>query len=267
MLTLVRLVIAAGMLLVVPLGLRLVTVPAWVRRWWLAAAAPAAAGLWLPRGTVAVVTVLGYAAATAVLAALAARRLATDRTPRGVAVATALASPAVAAAALVAERAGHQLFGFELPVLVLTVAHFHFAGFAAALVAGLAGRAVPGRAADVAALTVPAGTALVFLGFFTGEWVELAGATVLTGGMWLAGLLTWRERRDHRDRLARTLLGVSAVVLAATMLLALSWAVGRATGLPHPSLAWMAATHGVGNALGFALCGMFARARLRAEPL
>jgi ABC-type multidrug transport system permease subunit len=60
---------------------------------------------------------------------------------------------------------------------------------------------------------------------------------------------------------------VAAAVLAGTMLLALSWAFGRATGLPHPSLAWMAATHGVGNALGFAVCAMVALTRLRAEPL
>ncbi len=271
MLTVVRLVVVVGMLLVVPLGLRLVADPALarLRRWWPVVAAPAAVGLWLPRGTVAVVTTLGYAAAAAVLAVLAARRLLRRGAgARDVAVATALASPLVAATALVAERAGYELFGFELPVLVLTVAHFHFAGFAAALIAGLTTRAAPGRWADLAALTVPAGIAVVFAGFFTSEWVELAGAVVLTAGMWLVGLLTWRELRPATgDRLARALLGVAAAVLAATMLLALSWAFGRATGLPHPSLAWMAATHGVGNALGFAVCAMVALTRLRAEPL
>ncbi|GAA0798783.1 YndJ family protein [Spirilliplanes yamanashiensis] len=269
MLTVVRIVVMVGMLLVVPMGLRLVGGLAPAARWWPVAAAPAAVGLWLPRGPVAVVTTAGYAVAAALLAAVAARRLLRRGvSPREIAVATALTGPLVAATALVAERAGHELFGFELPVLVLTVAHFHMAGFAAALVAGLAGRAAAGRAGDAAALTVPAGIALVFAGFFVGEWVELAGATVLTAGMWLVGVLTWRQLRPAGgDRLTRALLGVSAVVLAATMVLALSWALGEATGLPHPSLAWMAATHGVGNALGFAVCGMFGIARLRAEPL
>jgi hypothetical protein len=45
------------------------------------------------------------------------------------------------------------------------------------------------------------------------------------------------------------------------MVLALSWALGEATGLPHPSLGWMAATHGVANALGFAVCAMVGRHR------
>ncbi|MFH8382422.1 YndJ family transporter [Kitasatospora sp. NPDC018058] len=32
--------------------------------------------------------------------------------------------------------------------------------------------------------------------------------------------------------------------------------------LPHPTLAWMAATHGLGNAVGFALCALLAWRRV-----
>jgi hypothetical protein len=49
----------------------------------------------------------------------------------------------------------------------------------------------------------------------------------------------------------------------ATTVLAPSWALDEATGLPHPALTWMAATHGLGNALGFALCSVLARQGLR----
>ena len=45
---------------------------------------------------------------------------------------TAACSLSVAAFSLVAERAGRELLGFPLAVHGLTVAHFHFAGFAAA---------------------------------------------------------------------------------------------------------------------------------------
>ncbi|XVU30579.1 YndJ family protein [Actinoplanes sp. CA-054009] len=181
---------------------------------------------------------------------------------------TALVSPAIAAGSLVAERAGYRLFGFELGVLTLTVAHFHFAGFAAALIAGLHRRLAPGRLADAAVLTVPAGTLLVLAGYFTSEYVELAGALVLTAGMWAMGWSTWRHARTRvADRFTAALLATSALVLAASMVLAVSWALGEATGLPHPSLAWMAATHGVANALGFAVCGLAAYTRLRTvEP-
>jgi hypothetical protein len=195
---------------------------------------------------------------TLLLAATAPVRLAGRRpTATDVAVTTALVAPLIAAVALVAERGGYPLFGFRLTVLTLTVAHFHFAGFAAALSAGLVSRLTDGRWSRAAAWTVPAGTGVVLVGYFTGEAVELAGAVLLSAGMWLVGWLTWRHVRPS----------VSAVVLAASMLLALSWALGEATGLPHPSLGWMAATHGVANALGFALCGLLAWRRLRPAPL
>lgn len=266
----VNVVILVGMLLVVPAGLRLVDGPGAEtgRRLWLAGALPGAVSLWVSQGSVAAVDLsLPYAVVAAFLAAGAPVRLARNRSlaPAEVAVLTALVTPAVAAAALVAERGGYHLFGFSLTTLQLTVAHFHFAGFAAALVAGLVCRArAASRLAAAAALTVPAGIVVVFAGFFTSEWVQFAGAVVLTAGMWSAGWITWREIRPAApDPLTRTLFGVSAVVLAVTMLLALDWALGNAAGLPHLTLDWMVATHGLANAFGFAVCGLAAWSRLR----
>ena len=46
--------------------------------------------------------------------------------------------------------------------------------------------------------------------------------------MWAVGWLTWREVRPRStDRTTRALLATSAVVLAVTMVLALSWAAGH----------------------------------------
>ncbi|MEU6890615.1 YndJ family protein [Streptomyces sp. NPDC046557] len=293
MTVLVNLIVTLGMLYVVPTGLRLID-PAWFRRTarlWPLLAAPGAVCLWLPRGAPATVLAALYAATTLALAAGGAARLGVPlvRTPprtgnrlpapAEAAVLTALVSPAVAGSALVAERAGYRLFGFDLDVLELTVPHFHFAGFAAALVAGLvcraaeAGRpseaapgAAPGPGAPLArwaAYSVPTGTLLVLFGYFIGDWAELVGAVVLTTGMWAVALTTWRAiRPGARDRTTRTLLATSAGVLVATMLLALWWATGEATGITHPTLTWMAATHGLGNALGFALCSLLAWRRL-----
>ncbi|MBW8483627.1 YndJ family protein [Actinomadura parmotrematis] len=260
---LVNLVVMTGMLLVVPLGLRLAGVPGGTRRIWAAGAVAGAAALWLPRGPAAVALAACYAAAALAVAARAPRRRWRADAAEA-AVALALVMPLVAATALVAERGGLHLFGFSLRILSLTVAHFHFAGFAAALIAGLVGRtAGPGRRA--AAASVPLGTLVVLAGYFTGEWVEFAGAVVLTAGMWLVGWLTWRDVRPAGDRAARALLLASSAVLAATMVLALWWALGEASGLVHPTLGWMAATHGVGNALGFGLCGMLAWSRVKRD--
>ncbi|MET7398809.1 YndJ family protein [Dactylosporangium sp. NPDC005572] len=280
--------LSLGMLVVVPLGLDLVDQPwPWRRRaLWLLGAAPGALSVWLPRGWPAVALAAVYLLATLWLAAAIPGRLTAlwmpwvvgrrsgrlrVPAPREIAVLTALASPAVAASSLVAERGGYRLFGFRVEILSLTVAHFHYAGFAAALVAGLvcrlSGDSLAGRAA---ALSVPGGIGLVFVGYFTTRWVELAGAVVLTAGMWLTGWLTVRQRGDADgladDRTTRVLLVTSALVLGVTMLLAVDWALGRATGLPHLSLSWMIATHGVGNALGFALCGILAWRRTVLGP-
>ncbi|MFE2293752.1 YndJ family protein [Streptomyces sp. NPDC059452] len=268
MTVLVNLIVMVGMFVVVPAGLRLTGLPELdrIRRLWPLFAAPGAISLWLPRSPTATALALCYAVGTVALALHAPRRAVRGRdlSPAGIALLTALVTPAVAALALVAERAGHELFGFELGILALTVPHFHFAGFAAALVAGLVCRVAGSRAGRFAALSVPLGTLLVLVGYFIGDWAELAGAVVLTAGMWTVGLLTWRlGREEGRDRTTRLLLLTSAAVLVATMLLALSWAVGEATGLPHPTLTWMAATHGLGNALGFALCSLLAWQRIR----
>uniref|UniRef100_A0AAU2K0R6 YndJ family protein n=1 Tax=Streptomyces sp. NBC_00049 TaxID=2903617 RepID=A0AAU2K0R6_9ACTN len=294
MTVLVNVIVTLGMLYVVPAGLRLID-PAGLRgtaRLWPLLAAPGAICLWLPRGVPATVLAALYAAACLALAVRAPARLLRHGAPPGplprppsrslfrspprclapseVAVATALVSPSIAGTALVAERAGYRLFGFDLDILALTVPHFHFAGFTAALVAGLVCRAVrTGPATGLArgaAYSVPAGTLLVLLGYFVGDWAELVGAVVLTGGMWAVALLTWREvRPTGRDRATRALLATSAAVLVATMLLALWWALGEATGIVHPTLTWMAATHGLGNALGFALCSVLAWRRLTAD--
>ncbi len=47
-------------------------------------------------------------------------------------------------------------------------------------------------------------------------------------------------------------------MLVATMLLALDWAAGHVFPVPHLSVSWMVATHGLLNAVGFALCALLA---------
>ncbi|MFF3014514.1 YndJ family protein [Streptomyces sp. NPDC057939] len=272
MTVLVNLIVTLGMFYVVPVGLLLID-PAGLRttaRLWPLAALPGALCLWLPRGATATALAALYALAALALAAHAPARLLRTRSlaPAEVAALTALVSPSVAGTALVAERAGYRLFGFDLDILALTVPHFHFAGFTAALVAGLVCRSAGAlRWARWAAYSVPAGTLLVLVGYFVDDWAELLGAVVLTAGMWAVALVTWRDLRPTaRDRTTGTLLAVSAAVLVATMLLALWWAVGEATGIAHPTLTWMAATHGLGNALGFALCSLLAWRRLTTTP-
>ncbi|WP_116947650.1 YndJ family transporter [Jiangella endophytica] len=275
MTVLVGWILALGMVVVVPFGLRLIDDDRQrlgpVGQVWPAAGLLGGLSLLLDRGTAfAVALACCYAAVAAWLAVLALLRLLRRRSlaPVEIAVLTAMAAPAVAASSLIAERGGWELFGFGMTTQLLTVAHFHYAGFAAALVAALTASRAPSPSSSIAAVTVPVGIALVFLGYFTGDEVELAGAVVLTAGMWLLGWTVWRDvAPSARGRVTRALFGVSAAVLAVTMLLALSWAAGHVwDAVPHLSLTWMAATHGLANALGFALCGLLAWRRLQRAP-
>lgn len=272
MTVLVGWILALAMVVVVPLGLRLIDDDRRrlgpVGQVWPFAGLLGGLSLLLDRGDAfAVALACCYAAVTAWLAVLALLRLLRRRSPAPVEVAvlTAMVAPAVAASSLIAERGGWELLGFGMTTQLLTVAHFHYAGFAAALVAGLTASRAPSPSSSMAAVTVPVGIALVFLGYFTGDGVELAGAVVLTAGMWLLGWTVWRDvAPSARGRVTRALFGVSAAVLAVTMLLALSWAAGHVwDAVPHLSLTWMAATHGLANALGFALCGLLAWRRVQ----
>ena len=265
--------VALGMLVLVPLGLRLIDTGggpvAVIAQAWPLAAVAGIASLIVGRGPTAVFLAALYAAVTVALAVAAAERLWRRRSlsPEEVAVLTAMVSPSVAGLSLVAERGGWELLGFDMKVLALTVAHFHFAGFAAALIAGLTYTTVPGALSAIPPIVIPAGIAVVFVGYFTTDAVELAGTVILTAGMWLTGWLIWRDVRPlAASRLTRVLFGISAGALAVTMLLALDWAAGQVwDAIPHLSLEVMATTHGLVNAVFFALGGLVAWRRLQRE--
>lgn len=285
---LVTALVVLGMVVVLPLGLRLLgapTVPGARSAAWPAAGLCGAVSLVLPHGPAAVASAAVFAGATLVLlvaavrVALGAVRAGRRDAPlvlgdgdpgaedvrdpglgdRAVVAATvvALAAPAVGACALVAERGGWGLLGFSGTYLALTVPHMLYAGFGAALVAGSVARLAPDRPARAGAWGVPVGTLLVLGGYFVGDVAELVGAVVLTLALWATALATARAlRAPGTPRPARWLLGTGAATVAASMVLALWWAVGEATGVPHPGLDVMAATHGVANALGFVLCSV-----------
>ena len=258
---LVGVLVALGMTVVAPLGLGLLATGGLrrLRRAWPALGLLAGAGLLLPRGALAVALVVPYAAVCGTVTILGLRRAAQTRRAdvRELTALTAAASLSVAALSLVAERAGVELLGFSLAVHGLTVAHFHFAGFAAAMLAGLTAVAAPGLPSTVGAVAVPAGTALVAIGHFTGRWTELGGAVVLTVGLLSTSWVALRHVALP-DRTARVLLRIACLSTPVTMLLAVHFALGRATGLPHLSIPETAATHGVLNALGVGLCGLLA---------
>ncbi|MFS0704063.1 YndJ family transporter [Cellulomonas sp. 179-A 9B4 NHS] len=298
----VQAAVALGAAVVLPLGLRLLAdaglarVPA-PRSWaWPVAGVLAAVALLLPRGPVAVAAAVPFAVAGVVLLGVAARAL-LDAVPAArsapgravvpgrLAAAVAPGTVAVGALALVADRAGWGVLGFDGDLLLLTVPHMLFAGFGACLAAGLAAAAegvLPSRLARAGAVGVAGGVLAVLGGYLVSDVAELVGTVVLTGGLWCATAAAWRVARSGAVTSAarRTGGATGLAVLAAggsvvAMLLALWWAVGEVTDVPHPDLSWMVATHGALNAVAVVLASLVglrvrgapARARLAAEGL
>ncbi len=268
---------ALAMCVLAPIGLRLLSTRLPPARVWAAAGAAATIGLLLPRGAGAVLLCLPYAGVCATAAGAGVLRLLAFAQTRGsgpgldvmireAAAVTAAVSLAVAGGSLLAERGGLALLGFDLVTLRLTVLHFHYAGFAAALVAGHAAATWPSALSRAGAVAVPAGLLVVLCGFFIGDWAELLGAVLLTAGLLATSTALLRNQLRLPLR-ARRLLLITAAALPVTMLLAVSWALGEAADLPHLSLGQTAATHGLTNALCAGMCGVLGWRAADVPPL
>ncbi len=319
----VQAAVALGAAVVLPLGLRLLAdaglarVPAARSVAWPVAGTLGALALLLPRGPVAVAAAVPFAVAGAVLLGVAARALLDAvrdgrATAARVAAAVAPGTVAVGALALVADRAGWGVLGFDGDLLLLTVPHMLFAGFGACLVAGLAAAAEgvrPSRLARAGAVGVAGGVLAVLGGYLVSDVAELVGTVVLTGGLWCATVAAWRAARAaspvaapsvtaspaaapsvtppsvtapsmtapahaRAARVGSAAAALATVASVVAMLLALWWATGEVTGVPHPDLSWMVATHGALNAVAVVLAslvglrvrGAASRARLAADP-
>lgn len=230
--TLLALAVAAGFGIVCPLVLG-----SWPR--WAAAGAAGGLAVLVDPGGLAV----GLAVPAAVASASALRSF---RLPAVWA--------AVAAGALVAGRAGLELFGIGEPIVTLTAVHFAFAGVGATGLALASGR----RAAVVLTTVAPPIVAVGFVGRLA--VAQVGGAVVMAAGVWVTG---WSEVVDGmQGRVAgvrRWCLVVSGVTVLAPMVLAVSWAAGQWIDVPALSIPAMIRWHGVPNAIGFVLLGLAGR--------
>jgi hypothetical protein len=172
-----------------------------------------------------------------------------------------LASPAylvVGATWLVASRLGLEPVGIGEPIVELTAVHFHYAGFAAALLAARIYEAAGGRWASVGTFLTIASPPIVAVGFTTGSALaQITGAVLLTLGVWIvAGLTAGVVAPRTAGAGARALLYLSAVSVVAPMVLAVFWAAGQHYDVPALDVPAMARLHGTLNAFGFSLAGL-----------
>jgi YndJ-like protein len=170
----------------------------------------------------------------------------------------------VAGVWLVIYRLGIQPFEYGETIILLTVVHFHFAGFAAPIIAGLSGRVLvtrshPRRLFSICVVAIVGAMPLVAAGITFSPWLGLLGALFLTTGLALLAVLTVAWVIPVVPRLVpRLLLSIGALSSCTAMVLACRYAYSLATKTLIIDIPTMAMTHGLLNAFGFTACSLLA---------
>lgn len=266
-------IVTLAILVVVPLGLRLFRAPDDPGTNLFGAAVylqpfaglVACASFLLPAGVLAGTLAIAWLPVTGMLALDAANRA----LQRGLVPLEELAVDAAAiflpigAFWLWASRMGLEPFGFTEPIVILTAVHFHYAGFAGPLIAGLTGRHLRGNGAAKPLLYAPSvlliviGPVLVPAGIVMAGTYEALGAIVLAAGyIGLALATLFSVIRSLEGPLAKVLLGASSFSIALAMAAWIAFAVGNASKVFFIPIATMVQLHGWLNAFGFAVLGL-----------
>jgi hypothetical protein len=278
----VELFVSLAVLVLVPLGLGVAATPGRTGETPLPytvatvgqlPAAPAVVGsLALPVGsTGSVVLVLPWLAVTGAVALFGLWRVLS----RGLwplpelAVDAALFYVPVGAVALLLHRAGISL-RFQPIIILLTVVHYHYAGFVLPLVTGLADRRLAGddgrlgtdlagRVATAATVVIVVNLALIAVGITFSPLVEVVAVAFFTVAVAGFAVLLLREVVPAVGGLPGGALALAAVCIFLTMTLALAYGYSAfpATG-ELIDIGRMIRWHGTLNAFGFALPALLA---------
>lgn len=277
-------IIALAMLVLVPLGLGLADTPrrdGSRTRWYTfavtfqpVAAVPAVYSLTLSRGATATAVAFPWFALTALVAGFGLWRL-LKRGPWPLAelvIDAGLIYVSVGGVALLTDRYGLSLF-FQPVIVLLTVVHFHYAGFALPVASGFACRAAEnGRFETIRQVTTAiiavgpgiiatgitaAALALPLAGFV--EFTSVAFFTIAVSLFSLAvvvdvlpGLDSWPQR---------LLVGAASLAVTTSMGFAVlyglaRWTGGTYLGVHADAFTRMVRYHGQLNAFGFALLAL-----------
>ena len=160
---------------------------------------------------------------------------------------------------LVASRLGMRPMGIQEPIGLLTAVHFHFAGFATAMIAAATLQFAEKRGkARGLRLLVPLVIGMPFVvaaGFVISPVLKMVAALVFSASV--AGLAVFLHSVAKRveDLSARIFLRAAAISVFAGMVLSGTYAVADLVGSDVLTIPQMARTHGILNAVGFCLLG------------
>lgn len=261
-------ILLAGPVLLVPWGLGLLTKP-WPEQQLLFtrllpfAGLPLVAAFCLPPGWTAASLAGLWLLVVARLGLWAVRRL--GELP--LAALLAIAFLGVAAAWAFADRLGWQPLGFDPLIVLLTAIHFHYAGFALALMTALLPRSSWQTSLSKGLVVGVGGVAVGITStqLHGPAWIEVTAVTLMVLVGWGIALLQWREAGKGRHRSSKLLLRLGSAALFGGLLLALLYGWRFAQLWPWLTIPWMYATHGVLNSVGFTLLTFVGRSMEEGE--
>jgi hypothetical protein len=263
-------------LVIVPLGIELGRVMGsdtpltrFARRIQPAAAALAVAALWLPPGRLAgglacvwMVACLSMTIAAIIdLSSLAKSRpdSSTRSTMQRITVAVAQLDLSVGGAWLVASRLGLRPMGIQEPIGLLTAVHFHYAGFATAMIAAAMLQFAAQRHEYWLRWLVAVVIGMPFVvaaGFVISPQLKLGAAALFSASVASLAVVLRSCAKRLESGTARVLFHVASVSVFAGMVLSIAYAVADFRGSDVLPIPQMARTHGILNAVGFCLPGL-----------
>lgn len=180
----------------------------------------------------------------------------------------------VAGVWLVVYRLGVQPFDYGETIILLTVVHFHFAGFAAPIIAGMTGRMLatlnrsPAKIYLFTVVSIVAAMPLVAAGITFSPWLGLMGTLLLSLGLVMLAVVTVARVIPVVPRFrTRVLLAIAALSSCTAMVLACLYAYSLVAHTVILRIPTMAMTHGLLNAFGFATCSLIAWSTISAKDL
>jgi YndJ-like protein len=167
----------------------------------------------------------------------------------------------IAGAWLFASRAGWRPLGTQEPIVLLTAVHFHFTGFATAILAGTVLRShelTPQRSrwlpASVA--TIIFAPYLIAAGFVLSPLLKVVGVAALSLALSIFAGVQFTDARSFLSLTARRFTRISSTFIFLGMALALTYSVGEFLQRDWLTIPRMASTHGLLNGAGFVLTGL-----------
>jgi len=169
---------------------------------------------------------------------------------------------AIAGCWFVTSRLGSAPMGFQEPIVLLTGVHFHYSGFAIALLAGVTLKfCAQRRKSSLAKWIVAAAVLVPFLlaaGFVFSPLLRMICALILAITLLGFSVLQISMARDFTSAMARVLLRIGAGLLIPGMLLVMVYGIGEYTGNYWLVIPQMAHLHGPLNGPGFVVLSLVA---------